>query len=79
MNAVPVRCPAIEHPDVPPIDPADLDPLLARLAAVPEDTRLEYVGLGPGVPRRVKRELAPRLRPAASVHPDLRAIASVYR
>ena len=51
----------------------------ALLAATGEDTRLEYVGLGPGVPRRVKRELAPRLRPATRVHPDLRAIASVYR
>lgn len=49
------------------------------LNAVPADTRLEYVGFGPGVPRRVKRDLAPRLRPAARVHPDLHAIASVYR
>ena len=49
------------------------------LHALPADTRLEYVGFGPGVPRRVKRELAPRLRPAAGVHPDLHAIASVYR
>ena len=51
----------------------------ALLAAVPADTRLEYAGLGPGVPRRVKREMARRLRPLASVHPDLRAIGSVYR
>ncbi|KIF02378.1 gala protein [Streptomyces sp. RSD-27] len=28
----PVRCPAIEHPDLPLADPAALDPLLARLA-----------------------------------------------
>ncbi|MFF4578570.1 gala protein [Streptomyces sp. NPDC001389] len=28
----PVRCPAIEHPDLPLADPAGLDPLLARLA-----------------------------------------------
>ncbi|MFF3019049.1 gala protein [Streptomyces sp. NPDC057939] len=28
----PVRCPAIEHPDLPLADPADLSPLLARLA-----------------------------------------------
>src|SRR5215469_10970551 len=33
MSAAPVRCPAIEHPDVPLASPADLDPLLARLAA----------------------------------------------
>jgi hypothetical protein len=49
------------------------------LNAVPADTRLEYVGFGPGVPRRVKRDLAVKLRPAAGVHPDLHAIASVYR
>ncbi|WP_433186497.1 gala protein [Actinoallomurus sp. CA-150999] len=51
----------------------------AVLAAVPEDTRLEYVGFGPGVPRRVKRALAPRLRPASAPHPDVHAIASLYR
>lgn len=49
------------------------------LECVPDDTRLEYVGLGPGVPRRVKRAMAPRLRPAAGSHPDLQAIGSVYR
>ncbi|XVQ08378.1 gala protein [Spirillospora sp. CA-255316] len=49
------------------------------LACVPDDTRLEYVGLGPGVPRRVKRAMAPRLRPDPGTHPDMRAIGSVYR
>lgn len=49
------------------------------LAAVPDDTRLEYVGLGAGVPRRVKRALRDRLRPAVPAHPDVRAIGSVYR
>ncbi|MFE9466785.1 gala protein [Streptomyces virginiae] len=49
------------------------------LAAVPHDTPLEYVGLGPGLPRRVKRLLAERLRPARAAHPDVRAIGSVYR
>ncbi|GAA1285150.1 hypothetical protein Psi02_32470 [Planotetraspora silvatica] len=49
------------------------------LGGVPAGTRLEYVGLGPGVPRKLKRSLAPRLRPASETHPDLRAIASVYR
>ncbi|GAA2459588.1 hypothetical protein GCM10010191_94860 [Actinomadura vinacea] len=49
------------------------------LACVPDDTRLEYVGLGPGVPRRVKRAMAPRLRPAGRPHADMRAIGSVYR
>ncbi|MCO6010411.1 gala protein [Actinoallomurus purpureus] len=51
----------------------------AVLAAVPDDTRLEYVGFGPGVPRRMKRALAPRLRPAAGPHPDVHAIGSLYR
>ncbi|MEV5827414.1 gala protein [Spirillospora sp. NPDC052242] len=51
----------------------------ALLDRVDERTRLEYVGFGPGVPRKVKRALAGRLRPAARVHEDLRAIGSVYR
>jgi hypothetical protein len=49
------------------------------LSCVPDDTRLEYVGLGPGVPRKVKRAFVPRLRPAARTHPDMQAIGSVYR
>ncbi|MQY09333.1 leucine-rich repeat domain-containing protein [Actinomadura macrotermitis] len=49
------------------------------LARVGGDTRLEYVGLGPGVPRKVKRGFAGRLRPAARTHPDLHAIGSLYR
>ncbi|MFD5522975.1 leucine-rich repeat domain-containing protein [Streptomyces virginiae] len=49
------------------------------LAAVPHDTPLEYVGLGPGLPRRVKRSFTERLRPARAAHPDVRAIGSVYR
>ncbi|MFI8519938.1 gala protein [Streptomyces sp. NPDC085481] len=49
------------------------------LGALPEGHRLEYVGLGPGLPRRVKRSFAERLRPARPTHPDLRAIGSVYR
>ncbi|MER6782002.1 MULTISPECIES: gala protein [unclassified Streptomyces] len=49
------------------------------LAAVPEDSPLEYVGLGPGLPRKVKRSFTARLRPARPAHPDLGAIASVYR
>lgn len=40
---------------------------------------LEYVGLGPGLPRRVKRSFATRLRPDTGAHADLRAIRSVYR
>jgi hypothetical protein len=51
----------------------------ALVSAVPDDTHLEYVGFGPGVPRKVKRALAPRLRPAARTHPDLHAIGSIYR
>ncbi|MEV4758156.1 gala protein [Micromonospora sp. NPDC049559] len=49
------------------------------VTAVAAGTRLEYVGLGPGVPRRMKRALAPHLRPSAPTHPDLHAIGSVYR
>ncbi|CAL9617952.1 gala protein [Streptomyces sp. enrichment culture] len=49
------------------------------LAALPDGHRLEYVGLGPGLPRRVKRSFAERLRPARPTHPDLHAIGSVYR
>ncbi|MEU6298177.1 gala protein [Streptomyces erythrochromogenes] len=49
------------------------------LAAVPDDSPLEYVGLGPGLPRRVKRSFTKRLRPARAAHPDVRAIGSVYR
>ncbi|MBL1082349.1 gala protein [Streptomyces actinomycinicus] len=49
------------------------------LAAVPDDSPLEYVGLGPGLPRKVKRSFTSRLRPVGRPHPDLRAIGSVYR
>ncbi|MGW0783267.1 gala protein [Streptomyces sp. NPDC002913] len=51
----------------------------ALLGAVGADCRLEYVGLGPGLPRKVKRSFATRLRPDHGAHPDLRAIRSVYR
>ncbi|MFF8602185.1 gala protein [Streptomyces sp. NPDC015232] len=49
------------------------------LGALDDGHRLEYVGLGPGLPRRVKRSFAERLRPARPSHPDLRAIGSLYR
>ncbi|MEV0411577.1 gala protein [Streptomyces sp. NPDC050448] len=49
------------------------------LAAVPDHSPLEYVGLGPGLPRKVKRSFTARLRPARPAHPDLGAITSVYR
>ncbi|MFE1310640.1 gala protein [Streptomyces sp. NPDC058755] len=49
------------------------------LAAVPDNSPLEYVGLGPGLPRKVKRSFTQRLRPVGRAHPDLRAIGSVYR
>lgn len=49
------------------------------LAAVPDNSPLEYVGLGPGLPRKVKRSFTQRLRPVGGAHPDLRAIGSVYR
>ncbi|MFJ5549182.1 gala protein [Streptomyces sp. NPDC093225] len=49
------------------------------LGAVPDGSALEYVGLGPGLPRKVKRSFTARLRPARPAHPDLAAITSVYR
>ncbi|WP_116245802.1 gala protein [Nocardiopsis sp. FIRDI 009] len=50
------------------------------LAAVAGGSRLEYVGLGPGVPRRTKRAIAPFLNPAApAADDDVRMIASRYR
>ncbi|MFE2103349.1 gala protein [Streptomyces sp. NPDC059468] len=49
------------------------------LAAVPDNSSLEYVGLGPGLPRKVKRSFTQRLRPVGRAHADLRAIGSVYR
>ncbi|OIJ99263.1 gala protein [Streptomyces sp. MUSC 14] len=51
----------------------------ALLAAVPGNSPLEYVGLGPGLPRKVKRSFTRCLRPAGRTHPDLHAIGSVYR
>ncbi|MQY14491.1 hypothetical protein SRB5_46580 [Streptomyces sp. RB5] len=51
----------------------------ALLSAVGERSPLEYVGLGPGLPRKVKRSFAQRLRPESAAHPDLCAIGSVYR
>ncbi|REE94820.1 gala protein [Thermomonospora umbrina] len=51
----------------------------ALLAGVTDGTRLEYVGLGPDIPRKVKRRFREHLRPAERAHPDMRAIGSVYR
>ncbi|MFE9857524.1 gala protein [Streptomyces sp. NPDC005780] len=49
------------------------------LGAVDHGSRLEYVGLGPGLPRRVKRSFSTLLRPDGGAHADLRAVRSVYR
>ncbi|MFG3343650.1 gala protein [Streptomyces sp. NPDC048018] len=49
------------------------------LASLDAGHHLEYVGLGPGLPRRVKRSFTERLRPPRPTHPDLRAIGSLYR
>lgn len=53
------------------------------LSAVDGHPTLEYLGLNGGVPRRMRRAAAATLgapdRPHTPVHPDLRAIASVYR
>ncbi|MFF0483870.1 gala protein [Streptomyces sp. NPDC004435] len=51
----------------------------ALLAALDDGHHLEYVGLGPGLPRRVKRIFNEQLHPARPTHQDLRAIGSVYR
>jgi hypothetical protein len=51
----------------------------ALLAALDRATSLEYLGLGFGVPRRIKRAASTRLRPAGPPHPDIGAIVSVYR
>ncbi|WP_242894668.1 hypothetical protein [Actinomadura litoris] len=84
MAPAPVRCPAIEHPDVPPADPAALDPLLARLAEGAPPRADEGFPLGTlrrdgRVDLCEKRAVAGFLRPAARAHPDMRAIVSVYR
>ncbi|MFE9093506.1 gala protein [Streptomyces sp. NPDC007264] len=49
------------------------------LAAVGDDSPLEYVGLGPGLPRKVKRSFNRLMRPTSRPHPDLHAIGSAYR
>ncbi|MGW2594245.1 gala protein [Streptomyces sp. NPDC001515] len=49
------------------------------LSAVGHGSRLEYMGLGPGLPRRVKRSFATALRPDGGAHADLRAVRSLYR
>lgn len=53
----------------------------ALLAAVQRDTDsdLEELGLGLGVPRRVKRDIGVRLRPRSAPPAEIRAIMSVYR
>lgn len=42
---------------------------------------MEHLAIGGGVPRRMRRRLATALgdRPAAGAHPDVQAVASVYR
>src|SRR5262249_24053070 len=47
--------------------------------AIGTSTDPELLGLGSGVPRRLKRVAAGTLRPAAPAAPDILAIASVYR
>ncbi|GAB2964333.1 hypothetical protein GCM10027280_61500 [Micromonospora polyrhachis] len=53
------------------------------LAALDGHPTLEYLGLNGGVPRRMRRRATATLQPAdralTPAHPDLRAIASVYR
>lgn len=49
------------------------------VGALDAGTDLELLGLGTGVPRRLKRVAATVLRPATPAPEDIRAIASVYR
>ncbi|MEV0395212.1 gala protein [Polymorphospora rubra] len=55
----------------------------ARLlvAALDGHPTLEYLGINGGVPRRMRRQAASMVadRPVTEAHPDIRAIASVYR
>jgi Leucine Rich repeat len=53
----------------------------ARLlvAALESTSDLELLGLGSGVPRRLKRVAAEAMRPPTAPPEDIRAIASVYR
>ncbi|BCJ67401.1 gala protein [Polymorphospora rubra] len=55
----------------------------ARLlvAALDGHPTLEYLGINGGVPRRMRRQAAAMVadRPVTEAHPDIRAIASVYR
>ncbi|GAA1389964.1 hypothetical protein GCM10009661_80740 [Catellatospora chokoriensis] len=49
------------------------------LAALNDDMPLRYLGINHGVPRRLRRLAAATLGPAEQPHPDISAIASVYR
>jgi len=51
----------------------------ALLGAVERGTALEQLGLGSGIPRRIKREVGARLLPVTVPPLDVRAIGSVYR
>lgn len=52
--------------------------LLAALEQSPTAS-LEFLGLGYGVPRRVKRQATALLAPAAATHGDILAVSSAYR
>ncbi|WP_212831432.1 gala protein [Catellatospora sp. TT07R-123] len=49
------------------------------VAALNDDMPLRYLGLNGGVPRRLRRLSTAVLGPAEAPHPDISAIASVYR
>jgi len=49
------------------------------MTAAQRCTGLELLGLGSGVPRRIKRAVAETLSPATPPAPDIQAIVSVYR
>ncbi|MEV4414484.1 gala protein [Catellatospora sp. NPDC049609] len=49
------------------------------LAALSDDLPLRYLGINGGVPRRLRRLAGATLGPVEQPHPDISAIASVYR
>ncbi|MDI1462483.1 gala protein [Catellatospora sp. KI3] len=51
----------------------------ALVAVLHDDMPLRYLGLNGGVPRRLRRLSTAVLGPAEAPHPDISAIASVYR
>ena len=56
-----------------------IEKVLALSEAAQRCTGLELLGLGSGVPRRIKRVVAATLSPVTPPAEDIQAIVSVYR